>query len=1100
MATEQSADGQLDLFSVQPGENLTHQLDREGWPPGERFPLNRGSETVRTHVWRDLVGSSRPLVIAGYSSIDRLVDLAAAWQAAGTDGDVRVVLGAEPFATRRLSFGSPAQTFTREAHEYWYARGISLRLSAKVVSALDLLAAGRLRVRFVHGHSALHAKVYVGEQAATVGSSNFTHSGLSSQVEANARFDRTDDPARYAELARIGDNLWEVGQDWTDPFRELLEHLLQVVPWQEALARAAAELLEGEWAREYLAGLGEGLAELWPSQRVGIAQAMWIIQNVGSVLVADATGSGKTRMGAHLVRAVRDRIWQTGRTRRRDLTALVCPPAVEPTWRTEALRCGLTINTVSHGRLSRTGDGGPHLAKHTVRGAQLLAVDEAHNFLNASSNRTQFLRQNLADHVVLFTATPISRGAGDLLDLVALLGPDNFDDTTHEVLRRLERGRLAGSLDPDEAARLRAEVQRFTLRRTKRQINELVDADPDEYVHPVTGRVCRYPEHLPDAYETGETKEDVAAAEEIRSLAHSLRGIALLPRSLAVPASMRRWFTDEQWLSFRMRSAAGLAAHHVMAALRSSRAALHEHLYGTTSAVRAYGLAAGFKSDDTGDRLSRTLASADHGPPTEGLDCELPDWLAHPAAWQQACEEEAEVHRRIGALLERIGPAREERKAELLRDLAHRRRRVLAFDRHLITLAVMQQMLGKSDTEVIIATGQAEAQRRRVQRLFAPDASDEDREVIALCSDAMNEGLNLQGAAAVVHLDLPTTLRVAEQRVGRVDRMDSPHDQIEAWWPRDGHAFATRSRERLVERLEESRTLLGQNMPVPDLGGRRLLRELDDEDELLDLAEVQREVQEALEQPDDDLTDALEPVRNLVEGEQALVSAAEYARQRIATHRVLSRVAPVASDSVWAFFAVRTARDGAPRWMFIEPGAAAPCLTDLPQVAGALRRRLEADPANRVLDDRATKWLDACLDVARRGEVELLPRRLQRALRQMQTVTTAWKQAARRAGDEPTGQRWKAIAGMLESPGDGDVPDPASIAERWLELTADRMEEFRAEHPRRRYVLIDDVTSALVERPLPIGEVEAAVSTVDAARPLAERVSACILGVPSNGS
>ena len=35
----------------------------------------------------------------------------------------------------------------------------------------------------------------------------------------------------------------------------------------------------------------------------------------------------------------------------------------------------------------------------------------------------------------------------------------------------------------------------------------------------------------------------------------------------------------------------------------------------------------------------------------------------------------------------------------------------------------------------------------------------------------MNEGVNLQGASAIVHLDLPTTLRVAEQRV---DRMDSP--------------------------------------------------------------------------------------------------------------------------------------------------------------------------------------------------------------------------------------------------------------------------------------------------------------------------------------
>ena len=89
-------------------------------------------------------------------------------------------------------------------------------------------------------------------------------------------------------------------------------------------------------------------------------------------------------------------------------------------------------------------------------------------------------------------------------------------------------------------------------------------------------------------------------------------------------------------------------------------------------------------------------------------------------------------------------------------------------------------------------------------------------EAIALCSDAMSEGLNLQGAAVIVHLDLPTTLRVAEQRVGRVDRMDTRHDTIEAWWPRDGTAFATRANERLALRIEESNSLLGSNLPMPD--------------------------------------------------------------------------------------------------------------------------------------------------------------------------------------------------------------------------------------------------------------------------------------------
>ena len=56
-------------------------------------------------------------------------------------------------------------------------------------------------------------------------------------------------------------------------------------------------------------------------------------------------------------------------------------------------------------------------------------VDEAHNFLNRDTNRTRQVRDSAADHVLLFTATPINRGAADLLQLVGLLGADNFDDT-----------------------------------------------------------------------------------------------------------------------------------------------------------------------------------------------------------------------------------------------------------------------------------------------------------------------------------------------------------------------------------------------------------------------------------------------------------------------------------------------------------------------------------------------------------------------------------------------------------------------------------------------------------------------------------------------
>ena len=49
---------------------------------------------------------------------------------------------------------------------------------------------------------------------------------------------------------------------------------------------------------------------------------------------------------------------------------------------------------------------------------------------------------------------------------------------------------------------------------------------------------------------------------------------------------------------------------------------------------------------------------------------------------------------------------------------------------------------------------------------------------IGLCSDSLNEGINLQGANTMINLDRPTTVRRYEQRMGRVDRMNSRHDDI----------------------------------------------------------------------------------------------------------------------------------------------------------------------------------------------------------------------------------------------------------------------------------------------------------------------------------
>ena len=137
MARHRRQSNQTDLFSLDTEGMLPQRLDQLNWPDQKRFPINRASAKVRTAVWSDLESSTNPLMIAGYSSIGELISVVEDWTASAHQGQVRVVLGTEPFQSVGRRYAAPEIAFTREVEDYWLRQSISLRQSSSVLRAIE---------------------------------------------------------------------------------------------------------------------------------------------------------------------------------------------------------------------------------------------------------------------------------------------------------------------------------------------------------------------------------------------------------------------------------------------------------------------------------------------------------------------------------------------------------------------------------------------------------------------------------------------------------------------------------------------------------------------------------------------------------------------------------------------------------------------------------------------------------------------------------------------------------------------------------------------------------------------------------------------------
>jgi len=949
----------------------------------EHFPTNEGKINVRDQLIADCAESKVLLIVTGYSGLDQVI-----WFIArhAKNAKIEIVFGSEPKISNESRLPKRSKKLGDEMRDYWLEKGLSPKTNSSILETIKAIEEGRVSAK-IHTERFLHAKAYVTDKAATFGSSNFSNPGLVVSREFNGRFVFSE--PRYKKISEFIHGCWERSDEYSKTLLALLRELQLYATWKEALARSCAALLEGEWATDLIPdGLRSEFDKLWPHQKQGIAQALTVLETQGAVVIADPTGSGKTKTGGWLIRLAHQRMLSKGGEKTTSLIpVIVSPSSVENNWHEILDEVGVAREGLSQGILSNSAKESTKRRLNLIEKTNLLAVDEIHNYYNLKASRTQVLSNNMAESRIFMTATPINKDFRDLIRLMNLLGTEDLDSETFRKLKGLEDKINHPDNEVKEQARNTAKklVQQFMVRRTRSELKAIVESRPDEYQ--MKDRIANYPIYVSEEYKLKNTGLDSKIIKQIESLVSSIKGLSRLKELKLSKYDIATSRTETAYLNARVNGSAALAKWHIWDRLNSSPIALLEHILGSNKTKTDYKL-----NYNEGGSKGIINSTVDLDLPiwklTDSLkhSSKFPSWLSNLEDFEKVKKEEILAYENIVILVKELSNQRISSKIEIITHHYSNRKKVLVFDHCIITLHYIKKILEERDFKVDLFVGTSGSKKKRVgiaEKKYGLLSDDLPR--IALMSDSMSEGINLQGSSILIHLSSPTTVKKAEQRAGRLDRMNSIFKEIQIFYP-ERDLISENMKDHLRERCQLVGDVIGANLKLPD-----------EEIEEVDIDELEmghKKITEVMGTNKDGLFDAFHKVKQLI-GPDGLISEENYEDMRTSKARVMSYIGLVETEKPWCFFVIQTNKNWAPQWVFLDfskknATTHRGIFTQIDEVCDHLTTNLEI-AQDLEPSVHADEWVTKYLEHVERHEIQLLPKRRKALLSQMNEVLNCWQ-------------------------------------------------------------------------------------------------------------
>jgi len=727
----------------------------------------------------------------------------------------------------------------------------------------EFLAGDSVQVRR-YGQTFCHGKAYIVHNVPAlgalgiVGSSNFTGAGLTSNLELNAVLKQA---AAVDELRAWFDALWAEAEDYKADLLEILERFTRTYSPYEIYIKVIYEALRDKLDQE-LAETKEKPSPiaLTDFQHDGYLAAKEILENYGGVLIADSVGMGKTFLALRLL--------DDYAYRRRQTALIICPAAVEDTiWRPWLREYSIPCEIVSMERVSRQD----FPAEEYARRFRVVVVDESHNFRNPNTNRWPNLFKIITEgetdkKVILLTATPVNNTVFDLYHQLRFISRD--DD---RVLLAAGIPDLRGYFRQAEQDRevLYEVLEALAVRRSRQFIRRNY---PEAEVE---GKQIKFPKR--ELHTVRYSLKETYGPDLYRKIAGAIENLLLAPYQVEVyrrelmearreqvrqmllfeaPAKSRSraaerlqealGWSKEDAQEFLMTVGRQTALAHIMRVLylkrlESSVEALRISLRRLRRFLELFRVALErgrlLGSPDYRKWLQMEVAD-DMQEDAEQVESFLDSLPELPADRYDAEALRAAVEADLQTLEDILGELAQDRpddKLEALKQLLAsaglRGRKVVVFSyfkdtaryvyRRLLDDGEFLSELGHQRISIMDSGVKSSERNARIVR-FAPRANEHpqmpanEQIDLLMSTDVLSEGQNLQDASVIVNYDLHWNPVRMVQRVGRLDRIGSPHEAISVYnfFPEEELEELLGLLERLQRKLDSINRTVGLDASV----------------------------------------------------------------------------------------------------------------------------------------------------------------------------------------------------------------------------------------------------------------------------------------------